>query len=485
MLIWVYFLQILDKSVLGVGNVWGLSTDTHLVGTQYNSVSIISAAAQLCWMPMSSYLIVRVPSRHLMAILCFGWGAAQACMAACTNFSGLMACRFFLGLFEAGCLPLFSILTAQWYRRSEQPVRVAAWYSTNGLATIAAAFLSWALGHIKSDHIHAWQIIFMVVGCITCISAPIVWWIIDSDIPTARFLDEHEKAQAVERLRANQTGTGSHEFKWQQVYEVFYDPKSYLWVAMSLLLNVGASVSNALGPTLIKGMGFDTYVTTLLNMPFGVLQFICILAASYAAQAWRIKSGVLAIFVVPVVVGLALLYSEGLKGDAYKQGPALAGYYLLSFLFGCNPLIVSWMISCTAGQTKKSVIMSLYNAGSSAGNIIGPMLFPSSQSPHYVPGIRTVLAIFCALLAVVGIQVVVLHALNKVRQNQRVKNGKPRFIKDTSMESKYVAFGEGNEDTADAAPTAEGEAPVARVMLGQNALLDLTDYENDEMIYTY
>jgi hypothetical protein len=28
-----------------------------------------------------------------------------------------MAIRFFLGLFEAGCLPLFSILTAQWYRR--------------------------------------------------------------------------------------------------------------------------------------------------------------------------------------------------------------------------------------------------------------------------------------------------------------------------------------------------------------------------------
>jgi MFS family permease len=61
------------------------------------------------------------------------------------SFSGLVATRFLLGLFEAGCLPLFSVITAQWYRRSEQPLRVAAWYSTNGLATIFAAILSFGL----------------------------------------------------------------------------------------------------------------------------------------------------------------------------------------------------------------------------------------------------------------------------------------------------------------------------------------------------
>jgi hypothetical protein len=38
-----------------------------------------------------------------------------------------------------------SILTAQWYRRSEQPLRVAAWYSMNGTATIFAALFSFGL----------------------------------------------------------------------------------------------------------------------------------------------------------------------------------------------------------------------------------------------------------------------------------------------------------------------------------------------------
>jgi len=92
--------------------------------------------AQLCWLPFASVAIVKVPHRILMPVLVFGWGAAQTCMAASSNYTGLLITRFFLGLFEAACLPLFSVITSQWYRRAEQPLRVAAWYGTNGFATM-------------------------------------------------------------------------------------------------------------------------------------------------------------------------------------------------------------------------------------------------------------------------------------------------------------------------------------------------------------
>lgn len=156
-LMWVYFLQILDKTVLGYGATFGLQEDANLTGNQYSLVGSIAPIAQLAWQPFSSFLIVKVPHRILMPVLVFGWGVAQTCMAACHNFGGLMATRFLLGLFEAGCLPLFSIITSQWYRRAEQPLRVAAWYGTNGLATIIAAALSYGLGHIKSDILAEWQ----------------------------------------------------------------------------------------------------------------------------------------------------------------------------------------------------------------------------------------------------------------------------------------------------------------------------------------
>jgi len=56
------------------------------------------------------------------------------------------------------------------------------------------------------------------------------------------------------------------------------------------------------------------------------------------------------------------------------------------------------------------------------------------------------LGIFIALLAVIGLQVINLYFLNKVRQNQRVKHGKPKFINDTSMSKNYVAYGSDQQE---------------------------------------
>jgi hypothetical protein len=293
------------------------------------------------------------------------------------------------------------------------------------------------------------------------LTAPVVWWYLDSDITTARFLTEKERMQAIERVRANQTGTGSREFKWKHVVEALLEPKSWLFVAMTLCLNTGAAVTNTFGPLIIQGLGFDKRITSLLNIPFGAVQLAVILPASWLAHRYRVKSPFLALLMLPVLAGNIMLYTL----PRSQHGALLAGYYLFAFLFGGNPLIVSWMISNIGGSTKKSVIMSLYNAGSSAGNIIGPLLFSSNDAPGYYPGLRKVLGIIGAMLAAIGIQFLNLWFLNKLQRKKRVANGKPARYTDRSMEHTYTA-GEGDG-------------------LGENDLLDLTDRQNDEFVYVY
>lgn len=239
---------------------------------------------------------------------------------------------------------------------------------------------------------------------------------------------------------------------------------------MALLLNVGASVTNTFGPLILSGLGYNSYITSLLNMPFGAVQILIILLASYSAQKAKLKSPVLVTIVLPVVAGLAMLYT--LQRNASHQAALLAAFYLLAFLFGGNPLIVSWIVGNTAGTTKKSIIMSLYNAGSSAGNIIGPLLFNSNDAPSYHPGLRAVLGIFVALVAVVIIQAGNLVFLNKFQARKRVANGKKAVFHDRSMDDKYAG--------SDAESVMEGER-----RLGDNAFLDLTDRKNDEFVYVY
>lgn len=118
-------------------------------------------------------------------------------------------------------------------------------------------------GHVNPDVLKPWQALYMVAGIITVASAPLVWFMLDNDIQSARFFTEHEKKQALERLRANQTGTGTREWKWDQVKEVFIDPKSYVWLGIAMLPNIGAAVTNVFGPTLIRGFGYDKYVSSL------------------------------------------------------------------------------------------------------------------------------------------------------------------------------------------------------------------------------
>ncbi|KAI1339769.1 MFS general substrate transporter [Xylariaceae sp. FL0016] len=482
-LVWVYFLQILDKTVLGYGATFGLQEATHLTGNQYSFVGSIAPIAQLAWQPFSSYLIVKVPHRILMPALCLGWGIAQTAMAACRSYGDLLAARFFLGLFEAGCLPLFSVITSQWFRRAEQPVRVAAWYSTNGLATIAASALSYGLGHIPSEHLESWQIIFLFVGLVTIVTAPFVYWKLDNDIPSARFLAEEDKPKAIERLRANQTGTGSREFKWRQVLELALEPKTYLWIALSLFLNAGASVTNTFGPLILKGLGFDKYTTSLLNMPFGFVQFIIILLSSWLAQRFRIKSAVLFGLTLPVIAGLAVLYA--VPRTASHNAALLVGYYLLAFLFGGVPVTVAWIVANTAGTTKKSVAMSVYNAASSTGNIVGPLVFDSRDAPEYLPGLRAMLGLFVAMAASAVIQALNLAFLNKMQERRRVRNGKPAKIKDTSMQDEYhdIDASPDMDPSEGVAEGAQAELGLSHQRIGENAFADMTDRENDEFVY--
>jgi hypothetical protein len=241
---------------------------------------------------------------------------------------------------------------------------------------------------------------------------------------------------------------------------VFVDPKSYLWLAIVMFPNIGAAVTNVFGPTLIQRFGFDVFRTTLLSMPFGALQTIAILIGCYCAYKVRLKSAILCTLMVIVVAGCGMVYSQGVNRANFNQGIALAGYYLMAFLFGGNPLIVSWMIANTAGQTKKSVTMALFNAASAAGNIVGPLLFKAEdRESFYLPGVRAVMGIFIALIGCIAFQVVLLWLYNKQRQNQRVAAGKPKFIHDTSMDAKYTAYGEDEHAGA----------------LGQAALEDVTD----------
>ncbi|KDE04417.1 hypothetical protein MVLG_05132 [Microbotryum lychnidis-dioicae p1A1 Lamole] len=460
LLAWVYFLQISDKSIIGLSAVFGLKKDAHLVGNQYSNIGNIGYYAQLAMQPLAAYLLVKVQVRQFVPLIVLLWGVSLVGMAVSTNYRALLATRFLLGAFEAAVLPAFAMITSAWYRRSEQPLRVATWYLQNGTATMVGSALVYGIGHIKSSSLFTYQIVFLVYALVTVITAPILYWRMDNSPMEARFLSPEDRQRAVERLRANQTGIASSEFKFSQVIELFTQPSAWIFLACSFCINVGASVSNVFGPLILQQLvGFTAYESMLLNIPFGAIQLLAILLSSWLAYRFKLKSVILAAFMVPVVIGVAILYA--VPHIKAHRSALLVGYYLIGFVFAANPLLVTWISANTGGQTKKSAVFTAYNAASSIGNIAGPFIFKSKDGPDYYPGLKGTLAIFCVLIGLIGLQAANLAWLNRQKAAQRVANGQTAQINDTSMANKFEQVDHGLE----------------------NAFLDMTDKQNPDFVY--
>ena len=476
----VYFLQSADKGIIGLTAVYGLKKDAHLVGNDYSNIGNIGYYAQLACQPLAAWVLVKLRYRTVLPVIITCWGISVAAgLGSSRGYVGLLVSRFFLGAFEAAVIPLFSMITIAFYRRSEQPLRVAIWYSCYGLSTLLSAPIVYGFGRVHSATLYRYQVVYLFFGLLTIlIGLTTYFWAHDSP-GEARYLTPEDRLKAVDRLKANQQGIVSHKFNFKQVFEAWTEPKYYLYMAMVICVNAGASVSSVFGSIILQNLvGFSPDQAVLLNMPFGAIQFITILVASYLAYRFKRKSPFVLGIVTIVIVGVALLVALP-KTPAHKSG-LLVGYYLIAFVYSLNPLLISWMGGNIAGQTKKATYYTSFNASNAIGNIITPYIFNSKFAPQYVScsihphflafrdrkltslsqvnALKGILIIWCLLFGIVILQIVLITWMAKKKADAREKAGIPRNPVDYSMSKDFHEAG-------------------AEVH-GENGLQDMTDKQN-------
>ncbi|RYN57285.1 hypothetical protein AA0114_g2651 [Alternaria tenuissima] len=466
----VYFLQSLDKTTLSYASVFGLIEDANLDpnSQQYSWLGSIVYIAQLVAQPVVAVLLVKLRMGKFMGVMVFTWGVILCGMAGARDFAGLMATRFLLGAFEAAIAPAFIAVVQMWYKRGEQTNRNAAWYAMLGIVNILGSLLSYGLGHIKSDLLHSYQIIFLFCGLLTVIVSVFVWFFMPDSPVEAKFLNDHEKLIAVERLRMNQMGVASRVWKWDHVLEAFIDPKTWLWFSMLTAVSIPSGGITTFGPLIIQSFGFGQFATILFNMPFGVVQIVATIGGAWLATWLKKKSPVLILLCIPPIIGIIILMVVG-RGDSNK-GVLLFGYYLTSFYPGISPLIYSWSGQNTGGDTKRKVTTSILFVGASAGNIIGPQLFKPSEKPHYYRGLRANLALFIAIIVLILLAMFWIKLLNRKHAATRESMGKSAIVVDTSM-------GTAREGDAEEADNAQASG------VGDKAFDDLTDIKNEDFVY--
>jgi MFS family permease len=185
------------------------------------------------------YILTKVSAGKWLGINVMLWGIATACTAAATNYTTLLVARIFLGICEAPVVPTLTLVSSQWYTKSEQGPRFAFWYCGLGFGQIIGGLLSFAFQHVTSTTFQGWRMMFVVLGCVTVVLGMATFFLIPDSPSTARFLTESEKAKILQHVAHDThgtTGTVSSRFNPKQLFDALADPQLLLLSLMTILV---------------------------------------------------------------------------------------------------------------------------------------------------------------------------------------------------------------------------------------------------------
>ncbi|KAL4787473.1 major facilitator superfamily domain-containing protein [Aspergillus varians] len=415
-----YCIQFLDKLSLNYASAYTLIPDLGLEGQKYSWVAAIFNFGYLGFAIPSSLLVQRLPLAKYMGTVLIIWAGLVIAHIGAKNYAGMLVLRFILGMAEAGVSPCMMNFTSMFYKRSEQPLRMAIWLSANGAATMVGALLGFGLGHAHNTSLKSWQLIFLVIGLLNLVTGALFLWLIPDSPNSAKFLTHRQRIIAVQRVSENMIGVKTKQFKFRQALEITYDIKVLCMLAIGIACGViNGGVSN-FSSALIKGYGFSGIYATLLQLPTGAIEAvvvpICGLIATYVRDSRCI---VLAVVCLIPFGGLL-----GIRFTDISHRWTLVGCTWLQYIIGA-PVIVSWNILSTniAGHTKRSIANGLWFTMYAGGNVAGSNIFFAREAPRYYSALTGLLVCYAGMIVLAGVTYAVMK-IDNIRRDRDMTVGR-------------------------------------------------------------
>lgn len=223
--------------------------------------------------------------------------------------------------------PSLTMYTSMWYTRDESTPRYGFWYCGLGVGQIVGGLISFAAQHAPADiSFGGWRIMFVVIGAVNIIVSALVLFILPETPDKAKFLSEAEKLRVVERLNQDAAGVGDKVFRWRSVLEAFADLQTWLLVLLTILITIPSGVITTFSSILIKGFGYNSRESALLNMPSGIVSIVSTMVSTYAIAKGFSRWLAIDLLLLPTLTGSCLMSFL----PAANKGGCLAGIYLVN-----------------------------------------------------------------------------------------------------------------------------------------------------------
>ncbi|KAL1893271.1 hypothetical protein Sste5346_006447 [Sporothrix stenoceras] len=406
-------------ATMSTAATYGLIQEANLVGQEYSLLITLFYIGYIAAEYPSLYLMQRFPTGKYITINFVAWGIVLACTGAATNFAGLAVCRILLGIFEAPLNAGMIMITAAWWKKEEQPRRLGLWYCSAGFINIAVVLMFYGVAHIHVGNMFAYQWVFIICGLCTVLLGISLWWLLPDSPMECTFLNEREKSVAVQRVKENHTGIKNAHQKKYQIVEALTDIKVWLLALAVFFQNMTNGLQGSFTGLIIKGFGYSTYKTILLQLPINaVVGISCLVVTWFLGSSWGQNKRIIMCIIcyIPGVVSTALLYAIPVNQNTLAVH--LFAVYFMNTITTCASILYSLLASNVGGYTKKSIANTMVFISYSVGNIVSPQAFLTREAPRYTTGVAVTLASFCAAIVILCILYVLYVAENKKRDRE-------------------------------------------------------------------
>lgn len=423
----LYLLAFLDRVNIANARSFGLVDDLNLKKVEYNT------ALTIFFVP---YVIFEIPSNIFMKWLSprvwlsgcmFMFGLAAICQGLVTNYGGLLATRFFLGVFEAGMFPGCFYLIGMWYKRSEAQRRYSFFFSSTTLAGAFGGLLASVIG--KMDHMRGyrgWRWIFILEGVLTCVVALFFFFMISSFPEDATWLSAEERAYVKARLQADQgRSAAERKITIRDVGRVFKDYKVLLGGLMYFGLIVPAYGYAFFAPQIISTFKYSPIQTQLRSVPpwacaFGFAMIIAFLS-DYTRHRFLFTIAPLCV----AIAGFGILIT--VHDNVNLQYGAL--FLVAMGCYSAMPVIVCWFNMNLGGHHRRSVGTAWQVGFGNIGGIIATYAFLEEDAPQYKKGYTICLAWLCLSAASCCIYAIAVVSQNRQRDKSPTDLGLTEYEK--------------------------------------------------------
>ncbi|KAL4950639.1 major facilitator superfamily domain-containing protein [Aspergillus filifer] len=136
-----YWVKYVDQANINNAYVSGLQADLNLRGNELVEMQNMYTVGAVVGQIPFAYLFTNFPMSCVILFLDIMWGVFILLQYRATSFSEMLACRFFVGWFEAAFFPGMHYIFGAWYRGDEITRRGGCFYVGLTLGTLTASLI--------------------------------------------------------------------------------------------------------------------------------------------------------------------------------------------------------------------------------------------------------------------------------------------------------------------------------------------------------